>query len=381
MQPFDFQPRTRVIFGEGTFGQLGSVAHELGFRQTLLVSDPGLRAAGICARAIANLEAVGIRVTPFHDFEANPTSAMVELGRARADAARVDSIVGLGGGSSMDCAKGINFVLTNGGAVRDYWGFGKAERPLLPMIGVPTTAGTGSEAQCYALLSDDESHVKMACGDPKAAFRVAVLDPALTVSQPRTVAAAAGYDAIAHAVESFVTTTRSNLSRMFSREAWRLLMRGYETVLTSPDDLEARGAMQLGAYHAGMAIEHSMLGATHACANPLTAAYGTTHGEAIALLLPHVVRWNEPIASADYGELLSLVDVPVPAGGSAGTVLADRLDGLARVAGLPDRLRAIGVPREDLGTLAEAAAVQWTGGFNPRPFDAAGALEVYTCAF
>ena len=153
------------------------------------------------------------------------------------------------------------------------------------MIGVPTTAGTGSEAQTYALISDAETHVKMACGDSKAAFRVALLDPSLTISQPLSVTATTGFDAIAHAVETFVTTRRNALSEFFSREAWRLLEGNYERVLEAPEDLEARSAMQLGAYFAGVAIENSMLGATHACANPLTARYGTAHGAAIAMML------------------------------------------------------------------------------------------------
>ena len=188
--------------------------------------------------------------------------------------------------------------------MKNYLGYGKATKPMLPMIAIPTTAGTGSEAQTYALISDAETHIKMACGDPKAAFKVALLDPVLTVSQPQVVTATSGFDAIAHAVETFVTTRRNALSEFFSREAWRLLEANYERVLTHGDDLEARGAMQLGAYFAGVAIENSMLGATHACANPLTAHYGTIHGEALALLLPSVVRWNSPAVADRYDELL-----------------------------------------------------------------------------
>ena len=129
-------------------------------------------------------------------------------------------------------------MLTNGGSMRDYRGYGKATRPMLPMIGIPTTAGTGSEAQSYAIISDAETHAKMACGDPKAAFRVAILDPALTVSQPRAVTAIAGYDAISHAVESFVTTSARRSRDLFAREAWRLLDANYERVLPTPDDLD-----------------------------------------------------------------------------------------------------------------------------------------------
>ena len=282
----------------------------------------------------------------------------------------------------MDCAKGINFLLTNGGRMSDYHGYDKATRPMLPMIAIPTTAGTGSEAQTYALISDADSHVKMACGDPKAAFRIALLDPALTVSQPRSITASSGFDAIAHAVETFVTTKRTPLSEIFSREAWRLLELNYERVLTHPDDLDARGAMQLGAFYAGVAIENSMLGATHACANPLTARYGTAHGEAIAMLLPSVVRWNESVAADRYATLLNWSSVTGrQTDVSATEALARRLEALAEAGGLRNNLRTTGVSETDLDALASEAAEQWTGTFNPRPFNKDGAVEVHQCAY
>jgi alcohol dehydrogenase len=247
------------------------------------------------------------------------------------------------------------------------------------MIALPTTAGTGSEAQSYALISDAETHDKMACGDPKAAFAVAVLDPELTVSQPRAVTAISGYDALSHAVESYVTTRRNALSVVFAREAFRLLDGSFERVLARPEDVEARGAMLLGAHLAGLAIEASMLGATHACANPLSARYGTAHGVAIALLLPHVVRWNAAAAGPLYAELLRAAGrEPGPDPADA---LALRLEELAVGAGLPRRLRAAGVKEADLPALAAHAARQWTGGFNPRPFDEKSALGLYRGAF
>ncbi len=377
MEAFDYVPRTRVIFGEGTLARLGELARELGFRKTLVVADRGLVEAGYVAAAVKSLETAGVRAIPFHDFGADPDSEMVTRGALFAREAGIDSLVGLGGGSSMDCAKGIDFVLTNGGTMADYRGYGKAARPLLPMIAVPTTAGTGSEAQSYALISDAQTHEKMACGDPGAAFRVAILDPVLTVTSPASVTAATGYDALGHSVESFVTTKATPLSDLFAREAWRRLEANFERVLERPDDVEARGAMLLGAHLAGLAIECSMLGATHACANPLSARYGTAHGVAIALLLPYVVRWNAGAARARYAELLNLSGRRARRPAHA---LADRLEELAVRGGLPRGLRASGVAEADLPGLAEEAAQQWTGRFNPRPFDAAGALELYRAA-
>ncbi len=379
MTPFDYQPRTRLVFGCGTVGRLGALAAEMGCRRPLLVADHGLVTAGHVALATRHLAAAGLDVVHFHDFDVNPDTTMVEAGCAVARPRKIDSIIGLGGGSSMDCAKGINLLLTNGGRMEDYRGYGKATQPMLPMIGVPTTAGTGSEAQSYAVIADAATHMKMACGDPKAAFRVAILDPELTLSQPAYVTATSGFDAIAHAVETAVTTRRTAVSDCFGREAWRLLDANYETVIDRPDDVEARAAMHLGAFYAGLAIEQSMLGAAHACANPLTARYQITHGVALAILLPHVVRWNSATAAPLYRRLLPPVDAA--GGGDPGERLATRLRALASHAGLPDRLRTEGVDPDDLSLLAADAARQWTGTFNPRPLTVADALEVYRCAF
>jgi len=379
MSSFDLHLRTRVVFGNGAFERLGDLSRELGFTKTLVVADAGVVALGLADRAVRILEAAGIGTATFHGFEANPDTRMVEAGRVVAARAAVDSIVAVGGGSSLDCAKGINFVLTNGGTMRDYKGHDKASKPMLPSIGVPTTAGTGSEAQSHALISDAETHVKMACGDPKACFRIAILDPALTVSQPRPLTAITGFDALSHAVESWVTTKRSTMSDVFAREAWRWLHGAYARVLSDPDDLDARGAMLLGAHQAGIAIEHSMLGATHACANPLTARYGTTHGVAIAVMLPHVVRWNADVVGARYADLLEVAGIT--GDGPAGDRLANRLAALARAGDLPATLSDLGVSAGDLPALAAAAAEQWTGGFNPRPFDREAALRLYEQAY
>jgi alcohol dehydrogenase len=280
----------------------------------------------------------------------------------------------------MDCAKGVNFLLTNGGEMTDYKGFGKATKPMLPSVGVPTTAGTGSEAQSFALIADEKTHLKMACGDRKAAFRVAILDPEVTVSQPQGVTAVTGIDALSHAVESYVSTRRNSLSQSFGRQAWRMLEGNFETVLRQPGDLEARGAMQVGAHLAGLAIENSMLGAAHACANPLTAHYGLTHGIAVGVLLPHVVRFNTPAVGALYADLAHEVGLINGAAGAAGEVLARRLSELLRAANLPTTLSACGVSAGILPVLAEEAAQQWTGRFNPRPVGEADLLQLYQSA-
>ncbi len=377
--PFDFQPLGRVVAEAGALARLGEFARSLDGSRVLLVTDPGLEHAGHPQRAEKSLRDAGLLVFTFDGVKENPTEREVEAGRQFAEQHDIDLIVAVGGGSSMDCAKGVNFLLTNGGRMADYRGHGKATKPMLPSIGVPTTAGTGSEAQSYALITDESSHMKMACGDKKAAFRITVLDPEVTLSQPRSVTAVTGIDAVAHAIESFVCTKRNPLSSMCARTAWAYLEPNFETVLAEPTDLSARSAMQLGAYFAGMAIENAMLGVCHSCANPLTAHYGITHGVAIALMLPHVIRFNAPVAEALYAELVT--ECGAANGEPASEILAQRVAELARIAGLPAALKDSGVSESILPLLAEEANQQWTARFNPRPVTEADILRIYQAAW
>ncbi len=378
---FDFSPRTRVVYGPGVVDQLGPLAAEMGVRRVLLVTDKGLAKAGHEKHGLEALEAAGLDVTVFDNVHPNPTTKDVDCCVAVAREAQVDLIVGLGGGSSMDCAKGCNFLLSCGGKMEDYWGVGKATKPMLPMIGVPTTAGTGSEAQSFALIAQAETHMKMACGDPKAAFAVALLDPELTLTQPALVTSVTGIDAISHALETYVTRKRTPLSQVFSRQAWRLLAENFPLVCREPHNIEARGAMQLGAHWAGAAIENSMLGATHALANPLSARFDLTHGVAIGVMLPHVIRFNAEEVGGLYGELAA--DAGLCEADDPGA--ADRLAALVREltesAGLPTTLAACNVGPSMIPVMAADAAQQWTAQFNPRPVDAARLEELYRCAW
>ena len=383
--PFEFRPGPRLVVGPGTLARLGDLARELGASRALVTSDPGIVAAGHAAAGVAALEAAGLTTLVFSAFGENPSTNEVEAGTALAREFRPDLLVGLGGGSSMDCAKGINFLVSRGGRMEDYKGRGRRGPPLLASIAVPTTAGTGSETQSFALITDASTGMKMACGDPAAAFRVAILDVNLTLTQPARVAAMTGVDAVAHAVESFVSTAATPPSRMLAREAWRLLAANLPRVLAGggqageAGQLEARAAVQLGAAWAGLAIENSMLGAAHALANPLTAAHGTVHGQAVGLALPHVVRFNAPAVDDAYRELLRAGNIPCHEGEAAAT-LARWLEGLLAAAGLGRSLGTLGITAPDIPALAAAAATQWTGGFNPRPVTAADLAALYEAA-
>ena len=359
--------RIRVVFHAGALDHLGPIAKAEGASRVLLVSDPGIVAAGHVERAMRSLYQAGILARLYDGVGENPTTDHVNRGLAIAKKFDVNFIIGLGGGSSMDCAKGINFLLTNGGKIEDYWGVNKAAHPMLPLIAIPTTAGTGSEAQSAALITDPQTHLKMACWDEKAAARIAILDPDLTLTQPRAVAAATGIDAISHAVETAASTKRNETSLRFSKAAWDLLSNAFVAALKG--SRSPLSDMLLGAHFAGCAIENSMLGAAHACANPLTARFGVIHGHAVGLMLPHVVRYNSANGHYPYGAL-----------GLDAEALASKIDSLLRAAGLPRRFADCGVDRGAIPDLAQAAAKQWTAAFNPRKVGEAELAEIYSLA-
>jgi alcohol dehydrogenase len=381
---FDYQPRTRVVFGVNSIERVGDLAKSLAARKVLLVTDSGIVAAGHAGRVRALLVAAGMHVTCFEQVQENPSTRCVERCVEVAREAAIDTIVGLGGGSSMDTAKGCNFILTNGGQMKDYWGVGKATRPMLPLLAIPTTGGTGSECQSFALITDEQTHQKMACGDPKAAARIALLDPGLTLSQPARVTACSGIDALAHALETLVTKPRTPLSLLFSREAFRLLIAGLPRVLALPADLEARGRMLLGAAWAGTAIENSMLGAAHSAANPLTAHFGVVHGQAVGMMLPHVLRFNarEDTVARAYAEVARAAQIASASETpeAAAEHLSEHLESLLELAGLPRALDHCGVKPSDVPRLADEAACQWTAQFNPRPVAAPEFEHLYTAA-
>ncbi len=379
---FEFQLTNQVFFGENTIDRLGELAKSLQANSILVVTDPGIVAAGHVERATASLKKESLEYHVFHEVEENPTTKHVENGVQFAKSLpKLDLIIGLGGGSSMDCGKGINFLYSNGGKMEDYWGIGKATKPMLPSIGIPTTAGTGSESQSYALISQEKTHIKMACGDKKARFKIVILDPTLTQSVPDQVAIATGLDAISHAVESYVTTKRTPYSQMLAREAWRLLERNFERVIQEHHDVKAWGEMLLGAHYAGAAIENSMLGAAHACANPLTANYGITHGLAVGLMLPHVIQFNSEIVNGSYEELLRSAGLNNGERLNSAAILSDRIKEIRSFAAVPNNLRQFSIAKDDLSNLAKQANQQWTGKFNPRPLSKSEFLNLYEAAF
>ncbi|WP_193211725.1 iron-containing alcohol dehydrogenase [Luteolibacter marinus] len=369
MTSFDARPSPRIVFGAGRLAELPECVATLGVSKLLLVTDPGIVAAGHVGRATGYLEAAGLSVTVFQGTHVNPSESDIEACRSFATELQPDAIIGLGGGSSMDTAKGCNFLLHNPGRMSDYRGYGLAKNAMLPFIAIPTTAGTGSECQSYAVVSRDGSHEKMACGDPKALAKIAILDPELTVSQPQPVATLTALDALSHALESAVCTKRNPISSAYSAEAFRLIASAIRPVLAGSAGPDTRGRMLLGAAMAGSAIENSMLGAAHATANPLTARFDVAHGHAVSLMLPHVVRLNsaDPAAAAIYDGLARTLGEP----------LLPWLEETIALAGLDTPV----IDPATIPDLAADAARQWTGRFNPVPLRDPEITSLYHSSF
>lgn len=375
IEPFASRPAPKLVFGPGALRELPCSVREAGGSAVFLVTDTGLVRAGHVARATRLLAEAGIPAEVYDHAHQNPTEADAAACCALAREKRFDCFVALGGGSSLDTAKACNFLLTNGGTMRDYHGYGRAAKPMLPLIAIPTTAGTGSECQSYALVSRDDTHEKMACGDPKARAHTALLDPELTATQPGTIAILTGLDALAHALESAVCTKRNAISSLYSESAFRHLCGALGRVLAGRASAADRAHMQLGAAVAGLAIENSMLGAAHATANPLTARLNAVHGHAVARMLPHVMRFNAADAAvaaiyARYAGILRDAD------GTAGQLIewvAELVAGSA--------LPPLAVGEAEFPALAQDAARQWTGQFNPRPLQTEDYVALYRRAF
>lgn len=385
MSLIETKPSPRIHFGPGAINVVDTELHRIGAKKILIVTDPGIMHVGHPGNLQLHLEDQGYSVEVFDKVVENPTTETVADCVEFARNFGAELLIGLGGGSSMDTAKGCNFILTNGGEMKDYWGYGKAEKPMLPFIAIPTTAGTGSECQSYALISDAVDHQKMACGDPKALAVSAILDPELTLTQPPFVAACTGIDAISHAIESAVTLRRTPFSNIYSREAFRLLQENLETVFDEPDNLHARGQVLLGAAYAGIAIENSMLGCAHSAANPLTAHYDTVHGNAVGLTLPHAMLFNSenPEALTIYARLAleSRLAHRDDSEQEAFDALHARILELLDWVDFPLTLRELNAKKEDIPTLAKEAAGQWTAQFNPRPITEEDFVKFYEEAY
>ena len=386
MTPFVFNTTKSVVFENGAAVRLAELAGGLLGRNCLLITDPGLRALGLCDPAIAALQAAGHRVTIFDAVEADPSRETlmqaVEAGRA----AGTTGVIGFGGGSSQDVAKLVALLLGSGEDLDSAWGVAQAKGPRLPLVLIPTTAGTGSEVTPVSIITVGAEE-KRGVSSPVILPDMAILDAELTLGLPAHITAATGVDAMVHAIEAYASKNANNnpVSKLLAREALRLLGANIEGVVADGSNLEARGAMLLGSMLAGQAFANSPVAAVHALAYPIGGTFHIPHGLSNALVLPHVLRFNAPDASTLYAEIAAdaFPELAAVDGTQARTAaFIDALADLSARVGLQTRLRDVDIPKDAIGKMAADAMLQARLLVNnPRDVTQADAHTIYTAAW
>ena len=386
MQAFTLHTTPHIVFEPGSIRRLGEIAGDRLGDRVLLITDPGLRKAGLVFAAVDALSESGCTVEVYGEVEEDPSRATVEAAAAMAVAFGATGIVGFGGGSSMDVAKIVSALAGGDQPLDEMWGQEKVRRRVLPLVLVPTTAGTGSEVTKSAIVTlpgDQKLGVVSAALLPD----IALLDPDLTLSLPSFSTAVTGIDAMTHAIESYTVRHPNNnpISRAAAIEALKLLGRNIETAVHEPDNREARGAMLLGAMIAGTAFANAPVAAVHALAHPIGGGFHVAHGLSNALVLPHVMRFNAPVAAERYAELAPHIFPDLGRAGDAGTqcaALIERIAELRTKIGLVTRLRDVNVGEDDLPAMANKATVmQFLLDNNPRDMIEADILDIYRAAY
>ncbi len=364
---FTFQAPTQITFGAGAITQLGQIVAALG-KRPLIVSDPGIAAAGILQQVLDVLGPAVAQVETFTDVESNPSIETVNRATAVYRRADCDCLVAVGGGSAMDVAKIVAVLVTHGGGVLTYEGIGKVPGPTVPVICIPTTAGTGSEVTQFTVITDRARPFKVTVGSPYVVPTAAVCDPTLTLSMPQPLTAATGMDALTHGIECYINTVTNPLAKTYALEAIRRIGRYLRTAYATGKHLEARSHLLLASTMAAMAFTRTRLGNVHAMSHPLGAHFDVPHGVANAVLLPYVMEWNLIAGMETYPQIAEALGEPVaglpPREGAVAAVEAVRQ--LAADVGIPERLREVGVTREAIPALADDAMKSGNILVNPR---------------
>lgn len=381
MHAFNFHTVPRLVCESGAAAKLGQLVREnfQGIGHALVVTDPGFLKTGQVDPAIASLKSVDIQVSLYSDVVADPPEAVVLKAVENARAARVDMVIGLGGGSSMDVAKLIAALVGSDQELKTMYGIGNIKGGRLPLIQIPTTAGTGSEVTPISIVTTGTT-TKMGVVSPQLYADLAVLDATLTVGLPPKVTAATGIDAMVHAIEAYTTKLKKNpLSDMLARQALDLLGKNIVTASEDGKNIAARQAMLLGAMLAGQSFANAPCAAVHALAYPIGGIFHVPHGLSNSLVLPHVLRFNAPEAVGMYAELAEIV-CPGTSGSAEAKCqsLIAHMEGLAKRLGIETSLREVGIAESDLDRLADDAMLQTRLlGNNPRAVSRDDARAIY----
>lgn len=363
---FQFFVHSNIVFGKGAVKKLPELIKNHGLKHVMIVYDEGVRAAGISEQVIEEVEKAGVSITVFDGVIPNPTDRVVEEAVAIAKAKKVDGFVAVGGGSSIDLAKAINVLMTNPGEIGEYGGIGMVKNIVLPLIAIPTTAGTSSEITNVSAIIDTKKIIKYVVIDDKIVPSDVIVDPEFTKTMPKSVTAATGMDAITHAVESYISNMASPLTEYNSLEGLKILYKNLPSVVKDGTNIDAREQMMLGCIITGFAFSNANLGLVHAIAHTLSAHFGLAHGMANATVLPYVMHYNAPSCPEKMIELANAIGLPVTGDKEKDMyLLGTELLRLTKEIGIKT-LSEQGVKEEDLDMLAEDVLHEPVLGFNPR---------------
>ena len=378
MSSFIFQTSKKVIYGEDTVAFVGKEAKVFGNIAMIVTGKGSSKKSGALDKAIKSLKENSLEVIVFDEVESDPSVKTIRLGVEAAKANNIDVIIALGGGSPLDAAKAINMMITNEGDIIDYEKKGP-EKPGLPLIAIPTTAGTGSEVSKYVVITDTDRKIKMLIGGETLIPNVAILDPVLTVMMPPSVTAATGMDAITHAIEAFISKVAQPITEMYAISAIKLINENLVKAVLDGGNLEARKNMMLGQMYAGLAFSNASVALVHAMSRPLGAYFKVPHGLANAILLPSVMEFNRAAcpekfkliaeAMGENTEDMSLRD--------SSLLAVKAINKLFEETGLPRKLSEIGVEKQGIEKLAEDALKSGSTNFNPRKPDLEELIEIY----
>jgi alcohol dehydrogenase class IV len=379
---FTFHAPANLTFGPGALAKLPDLVAGFGPR-AVVVSDPGVAKAGILPRVLSLLTEAGIAAEPFTDVEANPSVETVNATMDRFRRTRASFVIGAGGGSAMDVAKVVGVLGGHGGGVHDYEGVGKVPGPGIPVVAIPTTAGTGSEVTIFSVITDRERRFKMTVGSPHIVPQVALCDPDLTVSMPPALTAATGMDALTHAIESFINTAHNPIASALALEAIRRIGRSLRAAYANGADRQARTEMLLASTMAAMAFSRTRLGNVHAMSHPIGAHYDVPHGVANAVLLPYVMEWNLMACYETYPAVAAALGEPVDGvpRRAAAAAAVDAVRALARDVQIPPRLRDVGVAREGIPAMTDDAMKSGNVLVNPRRTTGADIAALFEMAY
>jgi len=385
MDAFNFNTSASIRFGAGLLAQLGDMVKASIGTRVLLVTDPGMMSTGIVDKALDVLKASGVEVSLFKDVEADPPEEVVMQCAEAAIAHGSQGVIGLGGGSSLDVAKLAALLAPGTEKLKDAYGIGNAKGPRLPLILVPTTAGTGSEVTPISIVTTGTNE-KMGVVSPIIIPDIALLDPELTLGLPAHITAATGIDAMVHAIEAYASASPSNnpISRMLAEKALNLMGGALLTAVNDGSNIETRSAMLLGSMLAGQAFANSPVAAVHALAYPLGGHFHIPHGLSNALILPHVLRFNCVVAPQPYAELapFAFPELAKLEGQERALAFCDALADLSKKCGLQQRLKEMDISKDMLPKLASDAMNQTRLLVNnPREVNEADALAIYEAAY